>query len=837
MGEEGTVEFPSNTKNDVELKDVKSGDNNDNTAIDSYYNEDTFTDAEQGTEDDHDKEDVLRVDARGLCGIIERIPIIPKLMCMQVSMVGMLVFMGILLYIQANNLQLVKATQQFSITASDVGRFVAALQDERDLTNVAIYTSQNLTTYTPLLAAYNSTDKNATRLLDLLAPYKTYMSPNISDANGEPVPDRSPLKRIKDHLDQFNETITELRKMRDSVKSGNANGVQVFNYYTSLVTPMLDILTLFAQDANSATIRSYVDALRLYEAQQLVKAQGEATLLSRRINAINARAMGNYVHNRDKVISQFVAGCDADIANVYYQTTDSAIISYLRVIETVLTFNRDCIMFQFVPPTYRLDIWVDNATSLNQQMRTVEQFIVSKFTRENEDKYNQSSALIVNISVLTLVFLCLSIAIGALMFYTIIGPWRRMNKIQREAIAKFVPRELLSLLGAAKIEDVTLGRHVELSVTIMDVQCQMGTSKSQLDMNKHYQLTLLNMYLESMYAGVTNNHGYVQQCRDDGFVALFKNAKDAADSSLRIQRLANMLNSTSEVKIMPSFTIHTNNVLIGIAGDEHRMQCIIIDNEKHIFDMLKRLSDKFNAKVLTTEKSLGKNAAHIRHRVLGSLKTGMGNPMVVVEILSKSSDKLSYKEKFASAVAAFGQQDYADASTKMKELAASYPDDTAVAVYLKQIERALVQYKSIMTDVRIKEALENQEMHEAFRNFCVQELSVENIFFWEDIERYKMLTSSSERRTMAQQFQAKYFSMDGAYTVNVNDTVKRNISAQVNAEGALDQNLFDKVQAELELLMNDTYSRFKESKNIALVCDALNKTSHKPDRVWLNDFI
>jgi adenylate cyclase len=99
----------------------------------------------------------------------------------------------------------------------------------------------------------------------------------------------------------------------------------------------------------------------------------------------------------------------------------------------------------------------------------------------------------------------------------------------RKAVAaydRFIPYQILKMLGKERISDIQLGDHVELPLTILfcDIRDFSGLSET---LSPQENFNFINSYFSQMEPLITVNNGIIDKFIGDAIMALFTEANDA----------------------------------------------------------------------------------------------------------------------------------------------------------------------------------------------------------------------------------------------------------------------------------------------------------------------
>ena len=100
----------------------------------------------------------------------------------------------------------------------------------------------------------------------------------------------------------------------------------------------------------------------------------------------------------------------------------------------------------------------------------------------------------------------------------------------------------------------------------------------------------------------------------------------------------------------------------------------------------------------------------------------------------------------------------------------------------------------------------------AFKEFCIQEMSVENLLFWLEVADYRQTEAPEYRKMLAGKIFKKFIKKDAPMGIAVQDRTRKDVQNQYNQQNP-EPTLFDALATEVVLSMKmDILPRFVESK-------------------------
>jgi hypothetical protein len=380
------------------------------------------TDKSHDTSTYTESDGFLSIRADGFLGILERVPLGIKLCIMTLtSMLGMMILAALLLAVCGRDVR--TAVQQFKFyeLSKELGGLISAFQSEREITNQ--YVSGSSVSRMDVIRALNQSD----------AHYQKMMS-HRSDKKLQ-------TKDIQDKLDSISEYYSRLPGLRLYVLDKQTN---VFNnsiFYREFMLLELDILELFSHAAGATPASvSYMYFLRLYELQQQTRSTG-LNAYSQGVVTLNGHnALLQYINTRNYVLNMWLVTAHPE-ARDYYIREKNKLGTTLQQIETYIASNRNT--YPSPLTQYDRQSWDVNTTALNGVMKQVETMLEDQILQETRKASIRSTTMIIVSVVVVALFFIISLVGSIVISYTIIGPWRRLNVIQEQAISKFVPQGFL----------------------------------------------------------------------------------------------------------------------------------------------------------------------------------------------------------------------------------------------------------------------------------------------------------------------------------------------------------------------------------------------------------
>lgn len=253
------------------------------------------------------------------------------------------------------------------------------------------------------------------------------------------------------------------------------------------------------------------------------------------------------------------------------------------------------------------------------------------------------------------------------------------------ALVRFVPRELLSLLGRADVIDVELGDQSRREMTVLFCDIRGFTSISER-LGPAETFALLNGCLGKIAPIIRERGGFVDKYIGDALMALFPNRPaDAVAAAVAI--VAAVRDQARHAPDAPAVSVgigvHTGTVMVGTIGEPLRMEGTVISDVVNFASRLEGLTRRFDVSILLSGATLAPLSAEevARTRPLGLVKVkGRNEPMEIFELYGEEgAEVLEAKARsrgaFAEALTCLGAGRPAEAERCFREVSDANPQD------------------------------------------------------------------------------------------------------------------------------------------------------------------
>jgi two-component system sensor histidine kinase ChiS len=270
------------------------------------------------------------------------------------------------------------------------------------------------------------------------------------------------------------------------------------------------------------------------------------------------------------------------------------------------------------------------------------------------------------------------------------------------AFGRFVPREFLRYLQKESAVDVKLGDHTQMEVTIFVSDIRGFTTISE-KMTPAENFAFINEYFSIASPTVREHHGFVDRYTGDAIMALFpRSAEDAVNNSITTFQRVRAFNLEREKIGKPAINIgvglHTGNLMLGIVGEQERMQGDIFSDAVNLTNRIEGLCKFYGASIVVTEVTLGKlvNRGDYHTRFLGKVQVkGKDVPISLYEVYDGDAEaiielKLKTKADFEEGLKFYFSQEFDRAVVCFKNVLKINANDKTAELYLRRSAKFVV---------------------------------------------------------------------------------------------------------------------------------------------------
>ena len=270
------------------------------------------------------------------------------------------------------------------------------------------------------------------------------------------------------------------------------------------------------------------------------------------------------------------------------------------------------------------------------------------------------------------------------------------------ASAKFVPSTFLNFLGKKNILDATLGDYVEKQVTVLFSDIRDYTSLSE-KMTPEENFRFVNAFNQRMGPIIQAHHGFVNQYLGDGIMAIFpENTEDTLQAAIGMQKELSQYNrhrmSKDQSTIHMGIGLHAGPLIMGIIGDEQRMDAATISDTVNTASRIEGLTKHFGVNILLSENCVDKLSQPEEYnlRYLGLVQVkGREETVKIYECFDGDSENMIALKKetltdFEKGLDLYLSKKFSEAEPIFKSISAKNPQDKSAQSFFEKT----VHYKN-----------------------------------------------------------------------------------------------------------------------------------------------
>jgi adenylate cyclase len=197
-----------------------------------------------------------------------------------------------------------------------------------------------------------------------------------------------------------------------------------------------------------------------------------------------------------------------------------------------------------------------------------------------------------------------------------------------DTYSRFVPRQFLKVLGKTNMAHISHGEQANRDMTIM--VCNMRDfSQFSASLSTEENFRFINSFLNVFGPIIRECGGFTSRYLGAGMLAMFPNGSEAAlKAAVSMRSRLEAYNNRRQIALYEpidiGIAVHSGDVMIGIIGEEQRMEGSVVSNHVQLAMELERLSAKLGVHILLTEESMNavKKVLPGMHRKLGSFQLG-----------------------------------------------------------------------------------------------------------------------------------------------------------------------------------------------------------------------
>jgi two-component system sensor histidine kinase ChiS len=275
------------------------------------------------------------------------------------------------------------------------------------------------------------------------------------------------------------------------------------------------------------------------------------------------------------------------------------------------------------------------------------------------------------------------------------------------AYARFVPNDLLALLGKAHISDVQLGDQVqrEMGLLFLDIR---GFTRLSEQMSAKATFDFLNAYFDTINPVVIRHNGFIDKYIGDAVMALFPaDPADALRAGIDLLAQVRTFNQSNTGRSLPAIRIgvgaHGGKLMLGTIGHADRMEGTVISETVNIASRLEGMSKAFGVGLVASRSLVqaliagnttgGHADLDSLWRPLGRVRAkGSSRSLEIAEVFASDDETLrdmkrSSRGALEKALALFEARAFEPARDAFQAISRACPEDGLVSALAREAER------------------------------------------------------------------------------------------------------------------------------------------------------
>ncbi|MCP9800787.1 AAA family ATPase [Synechococcus sp. RedBA-s] len=261
------------------------------------------------------------------------------------------------------------------------------------------------------------------------------------------------------------------------------------------------------------------------------------------------------------------------------------------------------------------------------------------------------------------------------------------------AYGRFIPHEFLEFLDRDTILDVSLGDQVLKRMSVMFADIRNFSSLSE-KLTPKESFDFLNRYLSHVGPVIRQHNGFIDKFIGDAVMALFpQGADDAVNAAISLQKAVEAYNFQEEMKglqpIKIGIGIHTGDLMLGVVGENERMESTVISDVVNVADRVEGLTKIYGTPIAITSATFNDltDPHQFQSRFLGPLSVrGTSSKIGIFDVYetdypSQKQLKGATRELFNRAVNLYGAEQWFEAGNLFLAVLELNPHDRAAQHY------------------------------------------------------------------------------------------------------------------------------------------------------------
>jgi len=196
---------------------------------------------------------------------------------------------------------------------------------------------------------------------------------------------------------------------------------------------------------------------------------------------------------------------------------------------------------------------------------------------------------------------------SALLSRDMVSLYKGVNRMTKSMLAlnkaffRFLPHPFFDYLGKKDIKSIHLGDHVNLDLYLLYMDIRSFTDMAEKQ-EAQETFTLLNDYWGRIGPILREHGGWIERYIGDAVLAFFEtDSRQVLEAAIQIQGETTRMNREEQYPIRVGIALHKGPLVLGMVGEEERIQGTVIGNPATVVTQVEAYSKKLSAPVVVTE--------------------------------------------------------------------------------------------------------------------------------------------------------------------------------------------------------------------------------------------
>jgi class 3 adenylate cyclase len=265
-----------------------------------------------------------------------------------------------------------------------------------------------------------------------------------------------------------------------------------------------------------------------------------------------------------------------------------------------------------------------------------------------------------------------------------------------ENFERFVPKDFLTSLGKASINEVQLGQQSQLHMAVLFADIRRFSTLAE-SMGPENTFLFLNSYYSRVGPVVRQNGGFIDKYIGDGFMALFQQEpRSCLQAAVELQSTLVVYNrhraNMGYLPVKVGCGIHSGRLVLGTIGEDRRMDTTVISDVVNLASRLESLTKVLGEGTMVSLEFLEslKNEGEYHWRYAGVVRMyGKSQPIEVVHVWDGLSEEKcalyqTTKPRFEEGLSLYRSGELVKAQSAFQEIVVHHPEDAGAQYYLQR---------------------------------------------------------------------------------------------------------------------------------------------------------